>query len=456
MSKYDLGLPKGMKDFGPEVMKKRECIFSTIKNIFNLFGYQNIETPAMENLSTLTGKYGDEGDKLLFRVLNSGDFLSKVPKEKISANTQYSDIIKYVADKGLKYDLTIPFARFVTMNRNALTFPFKRYQIQQVWRADKPQKGRYREFYQCDVDVIGSNSLLNEFELIKIVDEVFKSLNINVTLILNNRKIFNGILQALNLEDKMTEISVAVDKLDMMGIENVVKELIRNNINENLASLLIKIFTFKGAENEIFDFLNNNIGNTEMGRKGIDEMHALFGYIRNDNISMNIKFDISLARGLDYYTGTIFEVKANDVDISSICGGGRYDNLTAAFGLPDVSGVGISFGADRIYDVMNELELFNDIIADNKSVLILNFGEKAIKYSLPLVNLLRQNRFVAEIYPDNHKLQKQLNYANKKNISFVVFAGETEIKENKYAIKNMISGKQHILSIDEVINFLNM
>jgi histidyl-tRNA synthetase len=446
-------IPSGTRDFNPEVMQKREYIFQTIKSVFRLHGYQQIETPSMENISTLLGKYGDEGDKLLFRILNSGDFLSKLP-ESVEKSLNSKDLLPYISDKGLRYDLTVPFARFVVMNRNDLQFPFKRYQIQAVWRADRPQRGRYREFYQCDVDVIGSDSLLNEFELVQMIDQVFEKLNINACLLINNRKVLDGILHTYKLFDKLNVVAIAIDKLDKVGKDIVLKEMIEKGIDAEAADAILSLVQTNFNQDELFSQLEKLLKDTDVGMKGLEEVKELFRYIKNANIAMEVKFDLSLARGLDYYTGSIFEVKAKDVQIGSICGGGRYDNLTAYFGLPDMSGVGVSFGADRIYDVMSELNLFPESIHTTSSVLFVNFGKDELDYIFPLFLNLQKESISSEIYSDNHKMKKQLNYADKKKIPFVVLAGQDEIAQNLFVLKNMQTGEQLKLSKGDLIKYL--
>jgi len=447
-------IPKGTRDFTPAEMVKRDYIFDTIKSVFKLYGYQPIETPAMENLSTLLGKYGDEGDKLLFKILNSGDFAEKVPSDKFQ-NPSSNELTGFISEKGLRYDLTVPFARFVVQNRNEISFPFKRYQIQPVWRADKPQKCRYREFFQCDVDVIGSNSLLNEVELVQIIDDVFKRLKVNVTIKLNNRKVLYGVAEYIGETEKFMAITVAIDKLDKIGIKGVNAELAAGGISPEGISKLEKILNINGTAVEKLSFLKEKIGNTKSGGKGLDEMQTIFDLLKNINVSSEIAFDLTLARGLNYYTGAIFEVSSNDVKIGSICGGGRYDDLTGIFGLPDVSGVGVSFGADRIYDVMSELDLFPADTGSTTQVFFVNFGEKEQNYSMGLLEKLRREGINAEIYPESAKIKKQMNYANKKNIPFVVLIGENEMKEGTLTVKDMESGEQNsYLTLKEFVSTL--
>ena len=395
--------PKGTRDFGPAEMNRRNYIFNTIKEVFHNYGFSQIETPAMENLSTLLGKYGAEGDKLLFKILNSGNFTDKISKESLDAQN-YIEITNNISEKGLRYDLTVPFARFVVQHRNDIVFPFKRYQIQPVWRADKPQKGRYREFYQCDVDIIGSKSLFNEFELIQIIDDVFAKLGISVTLKLNNRKILSGIAEAIGEADKFVAITVAIDKIDKIGLEKVEDELRANELSEDAIVKLRPILTNKGNTDETFKLIESIIGNTETGKAGIEEMNVIFGYIRDHKLGINVELDLSLARGLNYYTGAIFEVKANDVEIGSICGGGRYDNLTGIFGLKDVSGVGVSFGADRIYDVMTQLELFPKQTDEYSTALLVNFGENEERACIEIAQKLRKEEISCIVFPKSRNL----------------------------------------------------
>jgi histidyl-tRNA synthetase len=448
-------IPKGTRDFGPAVMQRREYIFESIKSVFKTFGYQAIETPSMENLSTLLGKYGDEGDKLLFRILNSGDFLSQVPPNTLHSQTSAKEFTPHISEKGLRYDLTVPFARYVVMNRNDIVFPFKRYQIQPVWRADRPQKGRYREFYQCDVDVIGSISMLNEFELILILDAVFSKFNLKTTVHINNRKVLDGILQMLNIENKLNTVAIAIDKLDKIGIDNVIEELVQHELNYDTAKQLLDIISLKDSPAIVLNKLKDSISHTVSGVQGIEELEELNSYIEQTELSIDVVFDLSLARGLDYYTGAIFEVKAQDVSMGSICGGGRYDNLTAFFGLPDMSGVGISFGADRIYDVLNELNLFPNTIEMSTQFLFTNFGKDEVNYIFPLLHELRKQAYSAELYPHIDKMKKQMNYANKKNIPFVVIAGENEMQNKLVTIKNMQTGEQQSIAMDQVIEHIN-
>ncbi len=447
-------IPKGTRDFSPVEMNRRNYIFDTIKSVFKLFGYQPIETPAMENLSTLMGKYGEEGDKLLFKILNSGDFISKVSEDVLSERNS-SKITTKISEKGLRYDLTVPFARFVVQHRNDIVFPFKRYQIQPVWRADRPQKGRYREFYQCDVDVIGSDSLLNEAELVQIIDEVFARLKVNTLVKINNRKILAGIAETIGESDRIIDITVAIDKLDKIGLEKVNQELLEKGISEPAVEKLQPILELQGTTAEKLDQIEQVIGKTEVGAKGISEMKTLFAYVENMNLSTEVELDLTLARGLNYYTGAIFEVKSKDVGIGSICGGGRYDDLTGIFGMPDVSGVGVSFGAERIYDVLLQLDGFPKESIESTKVLFVNFGEKEEAYCLEILKELRKANINAEIFPESAKMKKQMTYANRKEIPFVIMAGDNEIVEQKVTLKNMISGEQSLISVPELIKILS-
>lgn len=442
-------IPKGTRDFLPEIMVRRNYIFDTIKAVFKRFGFQPIETPAMENLSTLLGKYGDEGDKLLFRILNSGDFMSGV--EQNGETLESLKLAGKISEKGLRYDLTVPFARFVTMYRDQIAFPFKRYQIQPVWRADRPQKGRYREFYQCDVDIIGSNSLINEAELVQIVDQVFTNLGINVVLKINNRKILAGIAEYIGKSDALVDITVAIDKLDKIGIDAVNAELASKGLDESAIEKLQPILFMKGDVDEKIAQLKSLLDN-EIGQKGIEELETLFGYIKDLDLNIETELDLTLARGLNYYTGAIFEVKAKDFPMGSISGGGRYDNLTGIFGLPNVSGVGISFGADRIYDVLDGLNLFPETMSENTTAIFLNFGPNEERYCMKYLQQLRRNGVNSEIYPDAVKLQKQMKYADQRNIPIVIIAGEQEIAEQKFTIKWMKEGRQESVAADQLVN----
>lgn len=443
-------IPKGTRDFTPSEMVKREYIFDTIKSVFKKYGYLPIETPAMENLSTLMGKYGEEGDKLLFKILNSGDFLSNT--SAIQGPVTNSNIFAtQISEKGLRYDLTVPFARFVVQNRNEIVFPFKRYQIQPVWRADRPQKGRYREFYQCDVDVVGSNSLLNELELIQIIEEVFKLLDIGVTLKLNNRKILAGIAECIGEMDRLTDITIAIDKLEKIGEANVINELRERGLPEHAIQKLLPFLKIKGSYATVLKEMKTLLEFSQIGMMGITEMETVFGLVSDLSIQLNIELDLTLARGLNYYTGSIFEVKARDVEIGSICGGGRYDNLTGIFGMENVSGVGISFGADRIYDVLNQLNKYPKEVSASTKVLITNFGEKEQSVGLKLLQLLRLNNISAEIYPDFAKIKKQMSYADSRKIPYVVLIGEQEIESEKYLLKDMKTGEQKLLNDNELM-----
>lgn len=448
-------IPKGTRDFSPAEMVKRNYIFDLIKEVFRLYGFQPIETPAMENLSTLTGKYGEEGDKLLFKILNSGDFISKVSDDFL-AERNSNKLTPKISEKGLRYDLTVPFARFVVQYQNDITFPFKRYQIQPVWRADRPQKGRYREFYQCDVDVIGSNSLLNEVELVQIIDDVFKRLKINTIVKINNRKILAGIAEVIGENDRIIDITVAIDKLDKIGLEKVNAELAEKGVSNQAVEKLQPILALEGSSIEKIAQLETILANSEIGIKGVNEIKKLFSYLNNLSLQTEVELDLTLARGLNYYTGAIFEVKAKDAEMGSICGGGRYDDLTGIFGLPNMSGVGVSFGAERIYDILTQMNLFPLKSTETTKVLFVNFGEKEEAYCLPVLADLRKNSVNAEIFPDSTKMQKQMNYANKKEIPYVILAGETEIKAKKFTLKNMASGEQQLVSASELINVLSL
>ncbi len=447
-------IPKGTRDFSPSEMVKRNYIFETIKEVFRLYGFQPIETPAMENLSTLMGKYGEEGDKLLFKILNSGDFLSKASDELLSEKNS-NKLTTQISEKGLRYDLTVPFARFVVQYQNEITFPFKRYQIQPVWRADRPQKGRYREFYQCDVDVIGSNSLLNEVELVQIINDVFTRLKINTVVKINNRKILAGIAEVIGENERITDITVAIDKLDKIGLDKVNEELAEKGVSNDAIVKLQPILALKGDLESKIKELEAILSASETGIRGVSEVRKLFGYLNQLKLNTEVEIDLTLARGLNYYTGAIFEVKAKDFEIGSICGGGRYDDLTGIFGLPNVSGVGVSFGAERIFDVLTQMDLFPKKSAETTKVLFVNFGEKEEAYCLPVVAELRRNGINAEIFPDSTKMQKQMNYANKKEIPFVVLAGETEIQKQVFTLKNMETGEQKSVSSEELIKILS-
>lgn len=446
-------IPKGTRDFSPIEMAKRNYIFNTIKEVFLLYGFQQIETPAMENLSTLMGKYGEEGDKLLFKMLNSGDYLKNAPAEMLEQH-DYIHLIPKISEKGLRYDLTVPFARYVVMHRNDIQFPFKRYQIQPVWRADRPQKGRYREFYQCDADVVGSDSLMNEIELVSMIDEVFKRFGINVIIKINNRKVLSGIAEVIGAPDKIVDITVAIDKIDKIGLSNVNAELLEKGLSQDAVDALQPLLTLSGSNEEKLATLSTLLASSEVGMKGVEELRYVLTNSEAQQPKGVVELDVSLARGLNYYTGTIIEVKAKDVAIGSITGGGRYDNLTGVFGMPGTSGVGISFGADRIYDVLNTLELYpKDTLASTK-VLFVNFGEKEGAQSLQYVMKLRANGIPAEIYPDSTKMKKQMSYANDKNVAYVAMVGETEMANGTIALKCMETGEQENLTIDEVISKL--
>ena len=446
-------IPKGTRDFSPIEMARRNFIFDTIKDVFQIYGFQQIETPAMENLTTLMGKYGEEGDKLLFKILNSGDFLSMVePSELNQFNS--SRLTTKIAEKGLRYDLTVPFARYVVQNQNDIVFPFRRYQIQPVWRADRPQKGRYREFYQCDVDIIGSCSLLNEVELIQIIDNIYKNLGVRVTIKINNRKILAGIAETIGELDRIVDITVAIDKLDKIGILKVNEELNLKGVSAEAIRKLQPILSLTGSNIEKLDQIEQVIKDSETGVKGIAEMRTIFNYLTLIDIESEIELDLTLARGLNYYTGAIFEVKSRHVEIGSITGGGRYDDLTGIFGMSGVSGVGISFGADRIYDVMLQLDLFPKNTTSAASILFINFGDKEEKYCLPIVADLRAKGIRTEIYPDQDKMKKQMNYANRKGIKFVALAGESEISQGMITLKNMDTGEQMLLKPDQLSSVL--
>ena len=446
-------IPKGTRDFSPIEMAKRNYIFNTIKEVFLLYGFQQIETPAMENLSTLMGKYGEEGDKLLFKMLNSGDYLKNAPAEMLEQH-DYIHLIPKISEKGLRYDLTVPFARYVVMHRNDIQFPFKRYQIQPVWRADRPLKGRYREFYQCDADVVGSDSLMNEIELVGMIDEVFKRFGINVIIKINNRKVLSGIAEVIGAPDKIVDITVAIDKIDKIGLENVNAELLEKGLSQDAVDALQPLLTLSGSNEEKLATLSTLLASSEVGMNGVEELRYVLTNSEAQQPKGVVELDVSLARGLNYYTGTIIEVKAKDVVIGSITGGGRYDNLTGVFGMSGTSGVGISFGADRIYDVLNTLELYpKDTLASTK-VLFVNFGEKEGAQSLQYVMKLRANGIPAEIYPDSTKMKKQMSYANDKNVAYVAMVGETEMANGTIALKCMETGEQENLTIDEVISKL--
>ena len=446
-------IPKGTRDFSPVEMSKRNYIFDTIKSVFTLHGFHQIETPAMENLSTLMGKYGDEGDKLLFKILNSGDFLSNVNDEQL-AERNSTKLMRSIAEKGLRYDLTVPFARFVVQHQNEIKFPFKRFQIQPVWRADRPQRGRYREFYQCDADVIGTDSLLNEVDLLQIIDEVFCRFGINIAIKLNNRKVLSGIAETIGEPDKIVDITVAIDKIDKIGIDNVNAELLDKGISQKAVEQLQPVLTLSGSNEDKLNSLATLLANSEVGMKGIEELRFVMNKTNEIGVKATIDLDPSLARGLNYYTGTIIEVKALDVEIGSITGGGRYDNLTGVFGLDNVSGVGISFGADRIYDVLNQLDLYPEATRTTTKVLFVNFGEAEATASLKHIKNLRASGISAEIFPESSKMKKQMGYANDNGIPFVAIIGETELANGTIMLKDMNLGTQQPLTIDEVIEKL--
>ena len=444
-------IPKGTRDFGPQEMARRNYIFNTIREVYKLYGFQQIETPAMENLSVLMGKYGEEGDKLLFKILNSGDFLRDVPAGGLQEGAT-GRLAAQLCEKGLRYDLTVPFARYVVQHREELSLPFRRYQIQPVWRADRPQKGRYREFYQCDADVVGSDSLLNEVELIHIMDTVFGRLGIRVCIKVNNRKILSGIAELIGAADKIVDITVAIDKLDKIGLEGVNEELRQDGLTEQQIARLQPIIAMEGSNEQKIATMREALAQSEVGQKGLDEV--AFVLARVGDVASQVQLDLTLARGLDYYTGCIFEVKALDVQIGSITGGGRYDNLTGIFGMPGLSGVGISFGADRIYDVMGQLNLDPEALATSTQLLFLNFGTQEADYCLPLLQQVRQAGVSAEIYPDAAKLKKQMQYANARMVPYVAMAGEDEVKAGEITLKNMITGQQERVKPAELIKKL--
>lgn len=443
-------IPKGTRDFGPEEMIRRNYIFDTIKGVFRLYGFQPLETPAMENLSTLLGKYGDEGDKLLFKILNSGDFLSGVSDEQLHGNP--NALSTRLCEKGLRYDLTVPLARYVVQHQGEISFPFKRYQIQPVWRADRPQKGRYREFYQCDVDVIGSRSLLCEVDLVEIVAKVFQRLGIRVTLKVNNRKILYGIAETIGHADKMIDITVAIDKLEKIGLEAVNGELREKGIDERAIEALQPILSLEGANGAKLARLRKILADSPVGLAGVTETETILSYVETLGTELEIELDLSLARGLNYYTGAIFEVKARDFAIGSICGGGRYDDLTGIFGMPNTSGVGISFGADRIYDVMTGLDLFPDDTKGTTRALMLNFGGEEERVSLRLAKNLREAGIACEVYPESAKMKKQMEYANRRAVPWVVIVGSDELASGRATVKNMATGEQQAVAFDELIN----
>ena len=444
-------IPKGTRDFGPQEMARRNYIFNTIRQVYALYGFQQIETPAMENLSTLMGKYGEEGDKLLFKILNSGDFLRGIGEEDLK-NGATGKLASQLCEKGLRYDLTVPFARYVVQHRDELTLPFRRYQIQPVWRADRPQKGRYREFYQCDADVVGSDSLINEVELMQIVDTVFNRFGIRVCIKINNRKILTGIAEMIGEADRIVDITVAIDKLDKIGLEKVNEELRANGLSEEAIQKLQPIINLSGTNQEKMATMRQALAQSEIGLKGIDEVEFVLNHLTG--LSSQVELDLTLARGLNYYTGCIFEVKALDVQIGSITGGGRYDNLTGIFGMPGISGVGISFGADRIYDVLNQLELYPEEVTTATQILFINFGEKETEYCLPILSDLRAAGIRAEIYPDAAKMKKQMQYANVKAVPFVALVGENEMSAGMVTLKNMTTGEQQMVPAAELLSHL--
>ena len=443
-------IPKGTRDFGPDEMAKRNYIFNTIKNVYALYGFQQIETPAMETLHTLMGKYGDEGDKLLFKILNSGDFLKSTTDEELLSRNPLKLQTK-VSEKGLRYDLTVPFARYVVMHREELQMPFKRYQIQPVWRADRPQKGRYREFYQCDADIVGSDSLLNEVELMQIIDTVFTKFGIRVQIKINNRKILTGIAEIIGEQEKIVQITTAIDKLDKIGLDAVNAELEKEGLLNTSIEKLQPIIQLSGSNDEKLNTIAEVLANSEIGLKGVEEVRFILNTLKQIELKNEIQLDLTLARGLNYYTGAIFEVKALDVEIGSITGGGRYDNLTGIFGMPNLSGVGFSFGADRIYDVLNALDLYPKESISNTQLLFINFGEKETNYVLPFVTKARQANIRTELFPDSVKMKKQMAYANAKHIPFVVLAGDNEIEQGKVTLKNMTTGEQILVSPEDLI-----
>ena len=447
-------IPKGTRDFSPVEMAKRNYIFNTIREVYHLYGFQQIETPAMENLSTLMGKYGEEGDKLLFKILNSGDCFAGISGEELSEMNPLKFAAK-ACEKGLRYDLTVPFARFVVQHRNEISFPFKRYQIQPVWRADRPQKGRYREFYQCDGDVVGSDSLINEVELIQIMDEVFRRFGIRVCIKMNNRKILSGIAEIIGEAEKIVDITVAIDKLDKIGLDHVNEELRSKGLSEEAIAKLQPIILLTGSNSEKIATLRELLASSETGLKGVEELDFILERVSHTPLQATLELDLTLARGLNYYTGAIFEVKALDVQIGSITGGGRYDNLTGVFGLNGVSGVGISFGADRIFDVLNQLDLYPADSLQTTQLLFTNFGKQEETYLLPLIAQVRRAGIRTELYPEAAKMKKQMSYADAKKIPYVAIVGETEMEAAKINLKNMITGKQQLVSLDELIDTLH-
>ena len=447
-------IPKGTRDFSPLEMARRNHIFDTIRSIFQVHGFLPIETPAMEKLSSLMGKYGDEGDRLLFKILNSGDFKAKLSTDELS-ETPSGKLGTMISEKGLRYDLTVPFARFVVQHRNEITFPFKRYQIQPVWRADRPQRGRYREFYQCDVDVIGSDSLLNEFELIQIIDEVFEALGLRVEIKVNNRKVLAGISEFIGAPERMTDITVAIDKLEKIGHEAVLDELKQKGLSSSSCERLEPILQMEGSNREKLEELESALEDSAIGMQGLAEMRLLLEYVEADPVHAELEFDLCLARGLNYYTGTILEVKSAEVKIGSICGGGRYDDLTGIFGLEGISGVGISFGADRIYDVMLQLDRFPKRATLDTTLLFVNFGPQEVRHIIPILSLLRKNGIACELYPEQDKMKKQMAYANKREIPYVALVGEQELKDGLITLKEMDSGRQERLKPQALVQHLS-
>ena len=444
-------IPKGTRDFSPVEMARRNYIFDTIREVFRLYGFRQIETPAMENLSTLMGKYGEEGDKLLFKILNSGNYLKSADHELLNAEEPSGRLTSQLCEKGLRYDLTVPFARYVVMHRNELQLPFKRFQIQPVWRADRPQKGRYREFYQCDADIVGSDSLVNEIELLQIIDEVFSRLGIRIAIKLNNRKVLAGIAELIGAPDKLIDITVAIDKIDKIGIDNVVVELRERGLSEDAVERLRPILAISGSLDERLSALSSLLADTPVGVAGVEELRAVVSGVESLGMKAQLDLDVSLARGLNYYTGTIIEVKALDVQIGSITGGGRYDNLTGVFGMPGLSGVGISFGADRIYDVLNTLDLYPENTSAASKVIFLNLGADESTVSLKAAKMLRASGIAAEVYPDTVKMKKQIAYADAMRIPFVAIIGETELESGTVTLKDMEAGNQEAVALDDLV-----
>ena len=442
-------IPKGTRDFLPTEMARRNYIFDTIREVFKAFAFEPIETPSIENLSTLMGKYGEEGDKLLFKVLNSGDFM-----EGVDFSQDYRKVAPRICDRGLRYDLTVPFARFVVQHRDQISLPFRRYQLQPVWRADRPQKGRYREFYQCDADMIGSTSLLNELELVQMIDAVFQKLGVRVALKINNRKVLAGIAELIGAPDKLVDITVAIDKLDKIGLDNVRQELRERGLDETQIEALDPVFELRGSARKKLEQLSRLFEGNEVGTKGVEELKELFGYVELVQPQCDVELDLTLARGLNYYTGAIFEVKAYDVTIGSICGGGRYDNLTGIFGMSDVSGVGISFGADRIYDVLTELDKFPANLGQSAQAIFINFGAESLPYCIKSAAQLRAAGISTLVYPDAAKMKKQMEFANKSHIPYVVFVGESEIASNTLTVKNMATGEQRTVAMEGLMEMM--